>query len=308
MTGKSNDNVILFPKTVDYYQFELTKMLETERYGEAIQLLRFLLACQSQDERVEEEWHALLQWLQTMFPDADFPDADAADMDAEDDLTEQDMLRERMAMREREDSEYAVKLLDTLRESPSLENQLLALDQLAFLEHPDINAKLSDWIKGKEQHPLIQYKTLQTLKLRGMQGLMELQRNGEKVLVEIEDTPADFDQFPSIIHEIIERIQQVSQTNHPALAYFAQETWNEFLAFVYGTSPYRQILKMDAGSVDAWAAALHLVLLERVFESGDKEDIFELYGITSELQFQWEQAYRVMQQFASTTFSGGFQR
>ncbi|ULL17890.1 hypothetical protein DVH26_27570 [Paenibacillus sp. H1-7] len=307
MTGKSHDNVILFPKTVDYYQFELTRMLENERYGEAISLLRFLLTCRSQDERVEEEWNALLQWLQTMFPDETFADFGAGS-DPEDELSERDMLREKLILREREDGSYAAKLMESLKDASSLEKQLLALDQLALMEHPELNGQLIDWIKSGEQHPLIQYKTLQTLKLRGVQGLIELHRNGESVLVEIEDTPADFDQFPSIINEIIERIQQVSETNHPALAYFAQETWNEFLAFIYGTYQYRQMLRMDRDAIDAWAAALHLVLLERVFDSGDKEEILELYGITSELLFQWEQAYRIMQQFASSTFSGGFQR
>jgi len=281
-------------------------MLETERYGEAMRLLRFLLTCQSQDERVEQEWSALLQWLLTMFPEAEGQEPDGAGTEV--DLSEQDMLRERLAAKERDDADYALKLLDTLRRPTSMENQLLALDQLALLDHPAINARLIQWIAGGEQHPLIQYKTLQTLKLRGAQGLLELTRNGETFVVEVEETPADFDQFPSIIQEIIDTIQQVSQTNHPALAYFAQETWNEFLAFVYGTSQYRQLLRMDRGSVDAWAAALHLVLLERVFESGNKEEILELYGITSELQFQWEQAYRVMQQFASSTFTGGFPR
>ncbi|WP_028547646.1 hypothetical protein [Paenibacillus sp. UNC451MF] len=301
MSGRPNDNVILFPKTVDFYQFELTRMLETERYGEAIELLRFLLACQSQDERVQEEWHALLQWLQTMFPEAHIA---LSDEDGQDDLTEQDILREHLAGKVREDSGYTDKLLGMLQESHSMENQLLALGQLAFLEDSRINGKLAEWVTTGEQHPMIQYKTLQTLKMRGMSGMLQLRKNGETILVEVEDTPSDFDQFPSSINDILERIQENSQTSNPALAYFAEETWNEFLAFVYGTSTYRQMLLMDRESIDAWAAALHFVLLERVFESGDRDEVFELYGITNELLFQWEQAYRIMQQFATATFTG----
>ncbi|MCS7458762.1 hypothetical protein N0M98_01305 [Paenibacillus doosanensis] len=301
MTDKLSDNVILFPKTVEFYQFELTRMLETERYGEAIQLLRFLLACQSREERVREEWQALLQWLQTMFPDSALP-AEAGEDEPE--LTEADLFRERMAEREREDSGYALRLLERLTSADSVDNQLLALDQLAYLEHPDINGRLSRWLSSEELHPLIQYKTLQTLKLRGMTGTVRLAKNGEIVLADVEETPADFDQFPSHINEIRDRIQEMSHTNHPALAYFAQETWNEFLAYVYGTAQYRQLLRMERDSVDAWAAALHLVLLERLFDSGDKDEIFELYGVTNDLVFQWEQAYRVMQQFAAAVFSG----
>ncbi|GJM79232.1 hypothetical protein HMSSN139_17280 [Paenibacillus sp. HMSSN-139] len=58
----------MFPKTLDYYQIELTRMLETERYGEAVELLQFLLQCQGEDPRHYEEWQALLDWLLGAFP------------------------------------------------------------------------------------------------------------------------------------------------------------------------------------------------------------------------------------------------
>jgi hypothetical protein len=299
LTGKPNDNVILFPKTVEYYQFELTRMLETERYGEAIRMLQFLLTFHNQDERIQDEWHALLQWLQTMFPEETFP----APEDGEEDLTEAELLRQHLAVKERDDSGYAEKLLDILQHPQSMENLLLALDQLAFLEHPAINDELCKWVTSREQHPIIQYKVLQTLKQRGMTGPLKLSKQGETVIVDIEDTPVSFDDFPAPVNEIIERIQDISQMIQPALAYFAQETWNEFLAYIYGTAQYRQMLRQEQSCVDVWAAAFHFVLLEKVFDNGDKEEILELYGITSDLVFQWEQAYRVMQSFASSTFS-----
>ncbi|MFD0678844.1 MULTISPECIES: hypothetical protein [unclassified Paenibacillus] len=300
MTEKPNDNVILFPKTVEYYQFELTRMLETERYGEAIRMLEFLLTCHNQDERIEDEWHALLQWLQTMFPDQIFPTPDSEE---EEELSEADMFRQHLAVKERADSGYTERLLDLLKQPQSVENLLLALDQLAFLEHPEINKKLGEFITKQEQHPIIQYKVLQTLKLRGVTGPLKLSKQGETIVVDVEDTPVTFSDFPDPIGEIIERIQDMSQTVQPALAYFAQETWNEFLAYIYGTAQYRQMLRQEQACVDVWAAAFHFVLLEKVFNSGDKEEILDLYGITNDLVFQWEQAYRVMQSFASSTFS-----
>ncbi|NOU95985.1 hypothetical protein GC093_22580 [Paenibacillus sp. LMG 31456] len=300
MTEKPNDNVILFPKTVEYYQFELTRMLETERYGEAIRMLEFLLTCHNQDERIQDEWLALLQWLQTMFPDQVFPSLDS---DEGEELSEADMFRQHLAVKERADSGYAQRLLELLEHPQSVENLLLALDQLAFLEHPEINEKLSEWVTKQEQHPIIQYKVLQTLKLRGVTGPLKLSKQGETIVVDVEDTPVTFGDFPDPIGEIIERIQDMSQMTQPALAYFAQETWNEFLAYIYGTAQYRQMLRQDKACVDVWAAAFHFVLLEKVFNSGNKEEILDLYGITNELVFQWEQAYRVMQSFASSTFS-----
>ncbi|SFK70676.1 hypothetical protein SAMN03159341_101189 [Paenibacillus sp. 1_12] len=298
MSEKPNENVILFPKTVEFYQFELTRMLETERYGEAIQLLGFLLTCHHQDARIEEEWQALLEWLQTMFPEEVFTPGEE-----EEDLTEMELLRQHLSVKAKADSGYAEKLLALLQQPQSIENQLLALDQLAFIEHPAIDSKIIEWLTAHEQHPLIQYKGLQTLKLRGATGPITLDKHGESITVDVEDTPKSFEDFPSPMNEIMERFQEMSQISQPALFYYAQETWNEFLAYIYGTATYGQMLRLDRAGIDVWAAALHFVMLEKVFNSGTKDDVLELYGITNDLMFQWEQSYRIILQFASVFFS-----
>lgn len=62
-----NNKIVLFPKTLDYYQIQLTVMLENERYVEAMDMLRFLPQCQGQDERHYDEWRASLEWSQAHF-------------------------------------------------------------------------------------------------------------------------------------------------------------------------------------------------------------------------------------------------
>ncbi|UUZ89487.1 hypothetical protein LJK87_25555 [Paenibacillus sp. P25] len=265
MDGPSNENVILFPKTVEYYQYELTRLLEGERYGEAMEALRFLLACQTDDERAREEWRSLLDWLQMMFPDVAMGLSGAGE---EEEPSETELLREAMAEKSIRQEDYAARLLATLSEHQPVDKRLLALDQLAFIDHPDIDRALIRWLSDHKLHPIIQFKTLQTLKKRGVTGIVKLSKNGETIEADIEETPAGFDQFPSQIQEIILRVQEISETQHPALSYFAQETWNEFLAFIYGSSAYRQMLLQDSACVDIWACALHLTLLERVFEGG----------------------------------------
>lgn len=302
MTEQPTDNVILFPKTVEYYQFELTRLLETERYGEAIGTLRFLLSCQTDDSRTREEWQSLLDWLQLMFPDLSAGDWEASD--EEEDEGEAELLKRHLHSKAEQSPEYAEKLLESLFQQPSADKQMIALDQLAYIDHPGIDEALIRFLTGTPLPPFIQFRALQTLKKRGAEGAVTLFKNGETAQVSIEETPADYDQFPSQIQEIIGRVREISETQHPALAYFAEETWNEFLAFIFGTSAYRQMLRQEAACVDVWACALHLTLLERVFDGGDKEELFELYGITAELAFQWEQAYRMMQQFAQAVFPG----
>jgi hypothetical protein len=75
--------------------------------------------------------------------------------------------------------------------------------------------------------------------------------------------------------------------------------WSEFLYFVYGTSVYRQMLIQDQACTDVWASALHLVLQEAIFQTGNKEEVLDMYGITADLKLQWEQAYRIIRQYVT---------
>ncbi|WP_281889129.1 hypothetical protein [Paenibacillus sp. YYML68] len=303
MSSLPEENVILFPKTVEYYQYELTKLLENERYDEAMKLLRFLLGFRMDDVTAREEWQSLLDWLQLMFPEGSLGDEALGARSEIEDVTESELLREHLELTGKQSEAYANRLLDAVRTGSEAGKVLLALEQLAFIEHPPISDELRAWLEEQPLHPLLQFKTLQTLRRRGCTGSITVPRHDEQLVLDIEDTPPDYERFPSQIQEIVVRVQQISEMKHPALAYFAAETWNEFLAYIYGTSTYRQMLRQEPECVDVWAAALHLTLLERVFEGGDKAELLELYGVTDELTFQWEQAYRMMQQFASAVFT-----
>ena len=59
-----SSNIFLLPNTIDYYQFQITELLERERYGEAKELLKFLLDCRTSETETMEEWRALLDWLE----------------------------------------------------------------------------------------------------------------------------------------------------------------------------------------------------------------------------------------------------
>lgn len=65
MRAGEKGNVILLPRTIDYYQMRLTRLLETDRFAEAAELLRFLLQCRTDDERTVEEWRMLLEWMES---------------------------------------------------------------------------------------------------------------------------------------------------------------------------------------------------------------------------------------------------
>lgn len=295
------EKVVLLPKTIEFYSVELTKMLETERYIEAIKLLQFLIGCKGGDPQTEQEWQNLLDWLLTMFPEGRFTDSDSMQsIEEEEASSEQELFRELVKEKEGQDSGYANKLLAMLQNGAAPEKQMLALEQLIYIEKAEVDDALKQWLQKEKLPPYVQFKGLQALKARGCRGPLQITKLGVPITVELEDTPADFDLFPGSITEIKDRIQEISEVSEPSLSYFAGQMWNEFLAYIYGTSVYYQILKQPDEALDTWAAALHYVLVKMMMQTPDIQEIHQMYGITSQESFYWEQALRTMDQFAKS--------
>lgn len=289
------DNVILFPKTVEYYQVQLTRLLESEQYFEAIELLKFLLQCQDDDSQTYEEWKVLLEWLQTQF-------STLSGEDEEDNESEHEILGRQIKSKSSEDPQYTKKLLDMLLQETSPDKKFLALDQLVFIEHAQINDTLKRWVETVDLHPLVQFKVLQTLKLREVSGEVHMQRCGEEVKVLIEQTPLTYEEYPEPICKVMDCVQKVSEINHPALSYFAEQTWKTFLSYTYGTTMYFQILNQEDSNVDVWAAALHCISIETMLGPSEVKETLELYEISPELTFKWEKAFRFIKSFVDTAF------
>lgn len=289
----------MFPKTLDYYQIELTRMLETERYGEAVELLKFLLQCQGEDPRHYEEWQALLDWLIGAFPA--LKDGMPDPQGVEDEEETEEMLARRLAEAKlAEDAGYADKLLHTVRDKPLSEQTFLALEQLAYLDRPEVDDALLEWITREELHPLLQYRVLQTLRRRGMTGTLVLTRGGERVEVEIEAVPMKPEDFPPAVQAVLDRVGNQTQVHDPTLFYFAQELWSQFVMALYGTADYRSLLDEEDAVIDLWAAALHQLVADSLSGSQTDEEIRAMYGITDGLRLRYEQICRSLARFVAT--------
>jgi hypothetical protein len=302
MTEQHKNNLVLFPKTLDYYQIQLTKMLESERYGDAKGLLEFLLQCRGDAERHHTEWQALLGWLDAAFPQAvsgiSTNGLTDDDVEEENDQDEDDWLKRKVADRAQSDTEYIPKLLASLFNGDDPEQQLITLGQLMHVEHPDIENALKQWLSREPYVPSVQFRALQTLRKQGSSGLVTIWRDGESMSVEAGDTPLSFAEFPPGIHEVLGRVHQAAEVSDPTLSYFAEEMWKECVQSAYGTAIYRSMIDDSDSVSDLWAAALHQLLLEKLHGKQNDEWIREQYGITADLRFRYEQALRWLRQYA----------
>ncbi|MCY9694314.1 hypothetical protein [Paenibacillus alginolyticus] len=292
ITDPSINNLILFPKTEQYYEEELTRFLQTEQYSDALQLLTFLLQFPTVDPHKAEQWEALRNWLYTMYPESMF----AMTPMEEDPEEESDLLRQYIQEKTTDDGTFALKLLNMLNDG-TLEQQVNALEQLAFIDQSGVSERVKEWLCEKPRHPHIQFKALQALKQMGERGFIEFPKNGEKILVEIEETPLCPEDFPSRIRDMIRRVGDISEISQPDFVYFAKQTWQEFLAYAYGTSIYTDLQKAEEGAVDVWASALHAILQEKLFGAVNREELLDNYGIVDSMKLQWKRANLVLQTF-----------
>lgn len=284
---------------LDHYQFQLTRMLEAEQYGEARELLQFLLHCQGEDQRHYEEWSNLLKWVEMAFPES------LTGRDPTQTSVNEDDLRKQALDPGEQDEEYINQVLYIMKHHPMIDQQMLALERAALLVSAEVSREIREWLAEPGLHPVVQFKALQCLRKRGEQGGISLERLGEHVRLEIEATPLSLEDFPQPVLAVLERVERVTEIIDATLPHFARELWKECLQFLYGTPTYSWMLDERDELVDCFAAALHLALVTAAYGSADEEGIRDSYGITESLRFRYEQACRMMRHVAEGSQESG---
>lgn len=100
--------------------------------------------------------------------------------------------------------------------------------------------------------------------------------------VDMEDIPSNFDDYPRTIQEILYKVKEVCEVHEPSLYYIVEQLWKEWLAFIFGTHVFDELMKVQEEEVPIWAAALHYTASKWVSEIEPMEEIMTYYGILPE--------------------------
>jgi hypothetical protein len=284
------EKIILFPTAINQYQVQLISFLEKERYAEALSLLTFLQKF-SVDDQTSKEWHVLMTWLRGSLDEPQSNDLQ--------EWSEEMFLRQRVQDKLEQEQNYSVKLLETLTQTSKMEKQLLALEQLTVVSHPQINTRLIDWLEHKQIHPLVQFKALQVLRSRNGKGVVKLHKNGQVLQCNIEYTPLQFNQFPVTVRRILNRVIEASEQSYASIGFFAEEIWQDFVSYIYATSLYQQLSAESQNAIDTWASVLHSLVLESLQIPVDYDDLTELYSVNPIHDEEWRKSYILLKNYAN---------
>lgn len=280
----------MFPSMLDQYQVQLTQFLEKEQYEEAKDLLRFLLQCQGDERQHAMEWGNLLNWLEQAFPSTDYVD----ELDQAEDLEQQFRKAALGDYGSINSIQASEKIMSQLEGSGPIDQQMLALERAEFIESDHLDEQLIEWLESHSLHPALQFKALQTLKKRGATGTVTLSRLGEVVELDIEETPLSMNEFPESVNAILDKAVMALEAIDVTMPILVTELWIECLQCLYGTRSYGWMLHEEQYIEDCFAAGLHTTIQLIVYGQAVEDDIREIYGITDEYRFRYEQASRIV--------------
>ncbi|MCM3632473.1 MULTISPECIES: hypothetical protein [Paenibacillus] len=275
---------------LDQYQIQLTQYLEKEQYEDAKELLRFLLQCQGDERQHAIEWGNLLNWLEQAFPSTDIVD----ELDQAEDLEQQFRKAALGDYGSISSFQASEKLMSQLESGVPMEQQIVALERAEFIEAEGLDERLIQWLESSALHPALQFKALQTLKKRGASGTVTFTRLGEVVELEIEKTPLSMNEFPESVNAILDKAVMALEAIDVTMPILVTELWMECLQCLYGTRSYGWMLHEDEYIEDCFAAGLHTTIQLIVYGQAVEDDIREIYGITDEYRFRYEQASRII--------------
>jgi len=207
-------------------------------------------------------------------------------------------MRAELLKSEQLDEAYLNQIVYIIQSHPMMEQQLLALERAVYMSLPLIDDQLISWLESEQVHPVVQFKTLQCLKRRGVNKNVTLERMGEQVTLATQETPLSLADFPPQISAILKKTEAIIEQDDPTLPYFAMELWKDSLQFIYGTASYARMIDEKVSSINCFAAALHLTLCLTVYGRAEDDEIRDLYEIDDSLRFCYEQACRVLRQVA----------
>ncbi|WP_280769820.1 tetratricopeptide repeat protein [Salipaludibacillus daqingensis] len=143
-----------------------------------------------------------------------------------------------------------------------------AIQQLSQYGSQVVEDASREFLKGKDNQPVLKSYLLQTLKELNVQGEFEVHKFGESFFIKIEDLESVFHRkFGTVV---LRRLEQVLGQENPSMFEMMQQVWWHYLFAIFPKSP-------EPIKAEVWACALHQLGLHLLEGSNNPDKIIHKY-------------------------------
>ncbi|SES03737.1 tetratricopeptide repeat protein [Salisediminibacterium halotolerans] len=214
----------------DYYevlQVYVSLLVQLGAYDEVVDLLEVVIQEDKLPSEMAETFYQLLDFSRQMTDEYGAP--------SDDTLMEEQALMPPPA-----------ELINDL-EKGNPDQQWGAIQQLSHHKLADVEDAYRDFLKSKDQHPVLKSYILQLLKEMDSTGTFVVHKFGESFTIELHKEDLFHETFGM---QVIDRLEKELADDNPTLFDIVQQVWWHYLFALYPKKP-------EPADIDIWACALH---------------------------------------------------
>ncbi len=243
--SKSKEKLVVLPVAIRAAEIRMAELIRLEQWSECLELLEWMISIPDSEPSKRQEWMDLRDAI------LGFPETVMADEPEDETVLYARMMRDKSKY----DPESVNRCLQVLRNHPSIEQQMTAIDQLMHMEHEAINRELIRYLADRVRPGRVQFKVLFALKVRGWKQDVVVPGNVQSRMLSpdvIPLTPGDWPEGVRMTGMLL--IQRMSDT-YPSFSSLIRSFWEEWLQRVFLEAIYEQLCEFQPTERTIWAEA-----------------------------------------------------
>lgn len=188
-------------------------------------------------------------------------------------VNEESLRRSSVLKKMEENPRYSKKLCEQL-EKGNFEEQLSAIEQLKYIDQPDVIHTLKEYLIKPHPEPILKSFAMRALKEMGIGGTVRIHKFDRLLETRLDEVPLNNDDLPEQEKKVIDIIVDHIHESDPSFLSFALQVWMEYLFSVLPLHP-------DIRKPETWAAALHYTTSKMLNKSVSQQDVAEIYGVSA---------------------------
>ncbi len=241
------ENLFVLPQTIHAVEQQLAEHFRNEEWFEALDKLEWLLSIPDCDFAKLEQWKSIQRALFELVP---------SEETNEPPVNENELYSQMMRDKSTYDPTSVKRCFQVLWNNPSVESQLIAIDQLTYMVHESIDHELIRWLAEKARQTQLQFRVLLALKKRGWNRDVVVPGHSSSHMINPIELPDESIDWPWNIRLIGQGLSEWFESDYPSFLPLIQSFWQEWIHRIYLEPLYQDLIKLKESESAIWTEAI----------------------------------------------------